>query len=69
MKFSTAFKLRALLLSFLPWISILGISILVFYRDQMPALACEIIIGFLGYVIIIMNVVIFILMGYYFKLR
>lgn len=64
-----AFKLRALTLSFLPLLSILIISILVFYREQMSVLACLVLIGVLGYSIVIMNVIVVILMRYYFKMR
>lgn len=66
-RFGIGFKLRAMVLSLLPWISILLISFIIFYRQEISWLASLIIVSCVGYVLIMLNIVITLLIRYYFN--
>ena len=68
-KFEIAFLMRDSAMALLPWLSVMAICMISFYKEQMNCISVIITLGTFTYVLIAVEVVIFILIRYFFIKR
>jgi hypothetical protein len=68
-KFGIAFLMRDSVMALLPWLSVMAICMISFYKEQMDCISVIITLGTFTYVLIAVEVVIFILIRYFFIKR